>query len=303
VDAPADVLSEADASVADLAAEPSTDSTTVQAEEPSAASDAGASAAIAQSGPAAEVDAPAVAEVATSVVNAPADEAEVPEAIEAGAVAIGVAGVVEAAAPNEVGDPDEVGDPAASSGAWPEPPTPWADTGAIAAVGEAIAAAKATQPPVPEQLSPEATATPDVSDIPTVVNTSQVEPPQVDATPPLPEAPPAYAPSPQPPAPVGYAAPPQPVASAAVAPQASAPNTTPVIVEAILAFFGIYGVGWLMSGETTIGVALLIAGFVWDAIFVAAAFTVLGLCCVVPLQLIFVALSAFQLNNRLRMRA
>ncbi len=107
-----------------------------------------------------------------------------------------------------------------------------------------------------------------------------------------------------PPQPVaGYAAPPQPVAGAYVAPQARPQNTTPVIVEAILAFFGIYGVGWLISGETSIGVALLIAGFVWDAIFVAAAFTVLGLCCVVPLQLIFVALSAFQLNNRLRMRA
>jgi hypothetical protein len=80
-------------------------------------------------------------------------------------------------------------------------------------------------------------------------------------------------------------------------------NTTPVIVEAILAFFGIYGVGWLMAGETAIGVVLLVAGFVWDAIFVAAAFTVIGLCCVVPLQLIFVALTAFQLNTRLRMRA
>jgi hypothetical protein len=75
-----------------------------------------------------------------------------------------------------------------------------------------------------------------------------------------------------------------------------------VIVEAILAFFGIYGVGWLMAGETTTGVILLLTGLVWDAVFVAAAFTVVGLCCVVPLQLIFVALSAFQLNNRLHMR-
>jgi hypothetical protein len=110
-----------------------------------------------------------------------------------------------------------------------------------------------------------------------------------------------YAAPPQPAA--GYVAPQQAVAGAYVAPQARPQNTTPVIVEAILAFFGVYGVGWLIAGETSIGVALLIAGFVWDAIFVAAAFTVLGLCCVVPLQLIFVALSAFQLNNRLRMRA
>ena len=131
----------------------------------------------------------------------------------------------------------------------------------------------------------------------------------MDEAPPPPDEPPAYTPPPPPvyatpPQPAaGYVAPPQAVAGAYVAPQARPQNTTPVIVEAILAFFGIYGVGWLISGETSIGVALLIAGFVWDAIFVAAAFTVLGLCCVVPLQLIFVALSAFQLNNRLRMRA
>jgi hypothetical protein len=142
------------------------------------------------------------------------------------------------------------------------------------------------------------------------VNTPQAETPQMDAAPsPPPEEPPAYTPapppaaSPQPPAPTGYVPAPQLAASAYVAPQARPRDTTPVIVEAILAFFGFYGIGWLISGETTIGVALLIAGFVWDAIFVAAAFSVIGLCCVVPLQLIFVALSAFQLNTRLRMRA
>jgi hypothetical protein len=101
----------------------------------------------------------------------------------------------------------------------------------------------------------------------------------------------------------GYVAPLEPAAAAYVASPARPRDTTPVIVEAILAFFGFYGIGWLIAGETTPGIILLIAGFVWDAIFVAAAVTVIGLCCVVPLQLIFVALSAFQLNNRLRMRA
>jgi len=106
--------------------------------------------------------------------------------------------------------------------------------------------------------------------------------------------------------PPGYAAPSQPLypqAGAYIAPPLARPlDNTPVIVEAILAFFGFYGIGWMIAGETTIGVILLIAGFVWDAIFVVAAFTVIGLCCVVPLQLIFVALSAFQLNTRLQMR-
>jgi hypothetical protein len=195
-------------------------------------------------------------------------------------------------------------DAAATSGAWPEPPTPWADTGAMAAVGAADASE-----------APEATAA-DVSDLPTAVNVPQAKAPQVEqtldqgadqgASQTSPEAepllpPPVYAPPPQ-----GYAAHSQPLYPRAGAYAASQPrpyNTTPVIVEAILAFFGVYGIGWLMAGETTIGVILLIAGFVWDAIFVFAAYTVIGLCCVVPLQLIFVALSAFQLNTRLRLRA
>jgi hypothetical protein len=202
-------------------------------------------------------------------------------------------------------------DAAATSGAWPEPPTPWADTGAMAAVG----AADASEAPQAEAPAPEAAAA-DVSDLPTAVNVPQAEAPQVEqtldqgadqeASQTSPEAepllpPPVYAPPPQ-----GYAAPSQPLYPRAGAYAASQPrpyNTTPVIVEAILAFFGVYGIGWLMAGETTIGVILLIAGFVWDAIFVFAAYTVIGLCCVVPLQLIFVALSAFQLNTRLRMRA
>jgi hypothetical protein len=174
--------------------------------------------------------------------------------------------------------------------AWPEPPTPWADTGAMAAVSGATASDATVAPPAP-----------DVSELPTAVNTPQVEQASDQAAP-APEPPPAYSPPPPP----GYAAPSQPLypqAGAYIAPPLARPlDNTPVIVEAILAFFGFYGIGWMIAGETTIGVILLIAGFVWDAIFVVAAFTVIGLCCVVPLQLIFVALSAFQLNTRLQMR-
>ena len=248
---------------------------------------------------AAEGEAPAAVDDVVPAVSATEDEVEVPGIVEAGA-----AGVIAA----EAAALTEADDPAASSGAWPEPPTPWADTGAIAAIGAAVGATSgATETPqvatpqvaTPDEVSAsDAAAMPDVSDLPTAVNTPQSETPQVGDAP---SSPPEEPPPPQPSA--GYAAPLQPVAGAYVAPQARPVNTTPVIVEAILAFFGIYGVGWLIAGETTIGIVLLIAGFVWDAIFVVAAFTVIGLCCVVPLQLIFVALSAFQLNNRLRMRA
>jgi hypothetical protein len=255
----------------------------------------------------AEIDAAetpsAAAEAPAAEVGAPADAAdgrETPAAVDV------VATVVAVPAEADVSESDAF---AASSGVWPEPPTPWVDTGAIAAVGAAVGATDTPPVATPDELSAsDASATPDVSDLPTAVNAPQAETPQVDAPPPPPEEPPAFTPPPPayaaPAQPVaGYVTPPQPAAGAYVAPQARPQNTTPVIVEAILAFFGIYGVGWLISGETSIGIALLIAGFVWDAIFVAAAVSVIGLCCVVPLQLIFVALSAFQLNNRLRMRA
>lgn len=250
--------------------------------------------------------------VSTETPSVPVVSPEPPTSAAEGPVWPDVPVAAEAASSvspaSDVSDPADT--PAASSGAWPEPPTPWADTGAMAAIGAAVGATDTPATPPTETPALEG-ATPDVSDLPTAVYAPEIETPQLDtpqvddAPPPVPEAPPAYTPPPNdypPPSPPAYAAPPQSVASAYVASPARPRDTTPVLVEAILAFFGLYGIGWLIAGETTIGVSLLIAGFVWDAIFVVAAFTVIGLCCVVPLQLIFVALSAFQLNNRLRMR-
>jgi hypothetical protein len=77
---------------------------------------------------------------------------------------------------------------------------------------------------------------------------------------------------------------------------------TPVVVEVLLAIFGIYGVGWLMIGETTTGLLLLLAGFLWASVVVggsaATAFT--GACCLIPLHALFIVLSASQLSNRIK---
>src|SRR6266480_1471186 len=41
-------------------------------------------------------------------------------------------------------------------------------------------------------------------------------------------------------------------------------NSTPIIVELLLSIFlGIYGVGWLLAGETAVGVILLVCSFVF----------------------------------------
>src|SRR5947209_1463564 len=56
-------------------------------------------------------------------------------------------------------------------------------------------------------------------------------------------------------------------------------SNTPVLVEVLLnVFLGIYGVGWLMAGESTTGIVLLICSFVlyWPILIALAVFT-LGL--------------------------
>jgi hypothetical protein len=79
-------------------------------------------------------------------------------------------------------------------------------------------------------------------------------------------------------------------------------DTTPVVVEVICAIFGIYGVGWLMAGETTTGVLLLVGGLFWAAVVATGTFFTagLGVCCFVPLHAAFIALSAVMLSNHIK---
>src|SRR5438874_9160974 len=87
---------------------------------------------------------------------------------------------------------------------------------------------------------------------------------------------------------------------------ASTKNNTPVLIEILLSLFGIYGVGWLMAGETTTGIVLLICSFViyWPFVILLVVFTLgLGLFCVVPLGIGAVILNAVLLNSTLNRKA
>lgn len=81
-------------------------------------------------------------------------------------------------------------------------------------------------------------------------------------------------------------------------------NTAAVVVEVLLnIFLGIYGVGWLMAGETTAGVILLICSFFlyWPVIIVGILFTFgIGLVCLVPLAIGAIILNAILLNNAIK---
>ncbi len=84
-------------------------------------------------------------------------------------------------------------------------------------------------------------------------------------------------------------------------------SSTPVLVEVLLSLFlGIYGVGWLMAGETTPGVILLICSFVvyWPLVIMIAVFTLgFGLFCDVPMAIGAIILNAVLLNNTLNRKA
>jgi hypothetical protein len=84
----------------------------------------------------------------------------------------------------------------------------------------------------------------------------------------------------------------------------SSTNTAALIVEILLNLFtGIYGVGWLMAGETTLGVVLLICSIVlyWPIMVVGTIFTIgLGLFCLIPLSIGAIILNAIMLNNAIK---
>jgi hypothetical protein len=141
-----------------------------------------------------------------------------------------------------------------------------------------------------------------------------VSPSQPLYAPPLPPpfnpSQPLYAPPPPPPgAPAGYlppppgygAYPPQPGVPMVVTGRPEPPSrTAAIIAEVILDLFGIYGVGWLIAGETTVGIMLLVGSFIWWPIVVVSTVITLGigLICVVPLNIGFLLLSVILLSQR-----
>jgi hypothetical protein len=127
--------------------------------------------------------------------------------------------------------------------------------------------------------------------------------------PPLRPSQPLYAPPPPPPGalagylppPPGYGAYPQPGVPMVVTGRPEHPSrTAAIITEVILDLFGIYGVGWLIAGETTVGIVLLVGSFIWWPIVVVSTVITLGigLICVVPLNIAFLLLSVILLSQR-----
>ena len=80
----------------------------------------------------------------------------------------------------------------------------------------------------------------------------------------------------------------------------------PLVAEIVLSLFGIFGVGWILGGETTIGIILLLCSiFVyWPIMILGAVFTLgLGLICLGPLAISAIILNALLCSRALKRRA
>lgn len=91
------------------------------------------------------------------------------------------------------------------------------------------------------------------------------------------------------------------------APIPATKNVGALIAEIFLSLIGIFGVGWLIAGETTVGVVLLICSFLVIApIALFIAFITFGIgifVCDLPLAVAGIIINAILLNNRLNRKA
>ena len=180
-------------------------------------------------------------------------------------------------------------------------------------------------PPIPEpsnpfELPPMPDETPDRTDFPakppTPVNTLPDVPPEYLGAPegelaaselhpePTTDIPAEYLsqelPIPEP-APAYRAEPPLPPVSAPspAYPAEKKDRGVALILEILPGLFGFLGIGWIYTGNLTVGISALIGFWVLIAIevFIVIITVGFGACCVLPLNIIILAASALMLNN------
>lgn len=83
------------------------------------------------------------------------------------------------------------------------------------------------------------------------------------------------------------------------APRPRKDRSLALILEIFPGLFGFFGIGWIYSGNALTGVLLLIGMFFWEFLAFFFIFVTFGLgaLCIVPFNLIVLALSAFFLNG------
>jgi len=83
-------------------------------------------------------------------------------------------------------------------------------------------------------------------------------------------------------------------------------NDGALVAEIIFSLLGIFGVGWLIGGETTVGIVLLICSILlyWPIMFFGTIFTLgFGLVFLGPLMIASIIVNAVLLNSALKRKA
>ncbi|GHO43186.1 zinc ribbon domain-containing protein [Ktedonospora formicarum] len=84
------------------------------------------------------------------------------------------------------------------------------------------------------------------------------------------------------------------------------PTNNSLLIEVILSLFGIFGIGWLNAGQTTIGLLLLLGSIFiyWPFMILGTIFTLgLGLICLGPLAILAIIINSILLNSFLNRQA
>jgi hypothetical protein len=79
-------------------------------------------------------------------------------------------------------------------------------------------------------------------------------------------------------------------------------NDSPLIAEIIFSLLGLFGIGWLIAGETTIGTVLLVCSIViyWPLMIGGTVLTFgIGLLCLGPMAIGAIILNVLLLNSTL----
>jgi hypothetical protein len=83
-------------------------------------------------------------------------------------------------------------------------------------------------------------------------------------------------------------------------------NDGALVAEIILSLLGIFGIGWLLAGETTVGIIMLLCSIFlyWPIMFFGTLFTFgFGLIFLGPLMIASIIINAVLLNNAIKRKA
>lgn len=75
-----------------------------------------------------------------------------------------------------------------------------------------------------------------------------------------------------------------------------------MILEILPGLFGLYGFGWIYSGNSSTGIMLLVGGLIWDFIAILSGVLTAGFACfcTIPVNILVITFSSMRLNTYIK---